>query len=145
MVRASNERSKTFMAGCAIWVVFCIFLVVSDFGVAAVFGSVLLSIYVFGLRDKFSNEQTASAYSVFNRDGKGIVGGFTATQLDNQLRGSMNVSDSSNDPIRGEVAVARGERNVPNPGVSNEARLQRRKAAAAAAERRLQSTKDNSL
>jgi hypothetical protein len=143
MVRASNERSTGFYVGCAVWTVICVFLIKHDFGVIAFCGSIILAIWVFGLREKFSNEETASAYSVFNRDGKAIVGGLTATQFDRQMRGGglrRNNNDASDDPIRGDVAVAvsASSRGTETQPASGDERLRRRKAAAAAAERRFQ-------
>ncbi len=140
MVRAANERSLSFYFGCSAWAMTCVFLVVWDFGVIAFCGSVLLSIWVFGLREKFSNEETASAYSVFNQDGKAIVGGFTAAQFDRQMRGGIGGTNDVNDPAKGDVAVAAivasGRKQIAETHSEDE-RLRRRKAAAAAAERRI--------
>jgi hypothetical protein len=113
-------------------------------------GSILLSIWVFGLRDKFSSEETASAYSVFNEDGKAIVGGLTAGQFDRQLRGgfappsgsgSGSNDDNNDNPVRGSIAVSEHKSNAANAKdnkLGENERLRRRTAAAAAAERRFQ-------
>lgn len=141
MVRSANERSLGFYVGCAAWAGICYFLVAWDFGVIAFCGSILLAIWTFGLREKFSNEETASAYSVFNRDGKAIVGGLTASQFDRQMRGGGNIYNEENDdPVRGSVAVAASSTGgrQGTSSVSEDERLRRRKAVAAAAERRLQ-------
>jgi hypothetical protein len=145
MVRAANERTPTFYVGCAAWSIAAVLLVAWGFGVVAFCGSILLGIWVFGLRDKFSNEETASAYSVFNQDGKAIVGGYTAGQFDRQLRGGFappasNNNDSNDNPVRGSIAIASSEqkRNANDNKLGENERLRRRTAAAAAAERRFQ-------
>lgn len=144
MVRAANERSQVFYAGTTTWVVMCIVLVYSDLGILAFCGTVILGIWIFGLREKFSGEETGSAYSVFNRDGKAIVGGFTASQFDRQLRGGFgrNDDDSSSNPVKGSVTKAAysGSTTSFTPPSSEEERLRRRKLSAAAAERRFQQT-----
>ena len=112
-----------------------ILLVASDFGVIAFCGTIFLVLYFFGLREKFSNEETASAYSVFNKDGKAIVGGLTAEQFDRQLRGTPRTSER--DPVKGSVAIAiKSSDNASSVQVSDQERLRRRQAAASAAERR---------
>ena len=144
MVRAANERTPLFYVAGTAWLVVAVLLTVWDLGVVAFVGSVLLAIWVFGLRDKFASEETASAYSVFNRDGKAIAGGFTAQQLDRQLRGGALGGTASNanddDPVRGSVAAA--DTATPKAEaaakMSDAERLRRRTAAAAAAERRFQ-------
>lgn len=146
MVRAADERSRRFYFGCFLWAVACVLFVAYDFGVIAFCGSVLVAIWAFGLREKFSNEETASAYSVFNRDGKAIVGGFTASQFDRQMRGGINNDDEV--PVRGSVAVAASPSigaNQKTSNVSDDAKLRRRKAAAAAAERRLHQQDQDTL
>lgn len=146
MVRAANERSTGFYLGCAVWMAFCIYLIQLDFGVIAFCGSILWAIWTFGLREKFSNEETASAYSVFNRDGKAIVGGLTAAQFDRQMRGGLKDDDNKNDPVHGDIAIAMSASSKSSLAVvhSDEERLRRRKAAAAAAERRFQQKADAS-
>ena len=131
MVRAANELSLGTKVFIALWIVVCVYLVHLDLGVIAFSFSILFAIYFFGLRDKFSNEQTASAYSIFNKDGKGIAGGFSSNQLERQLRGHANHDEATS----GDIAEARiqGEHQE---NVSEKQRLQRRKAAALAAERR---------
>ena len=146
MVRAANERTPTFYVGCAAWSMAAVLLMAWGFGVVAFCGSVLLGIWVFGLRDKFSNEETASAYSVFNQDGKAIVGGLTAGQFDRQLRGgfspsaSNNNNDNNDNPVRGSIAIASSENkgNANDNKLGENERLRQRTAAAAAAERRFQ-------
>ena len=103
-------------------------------GVLAFVGSILLGIYSFGLRDKFSNESTASAYSVFNKDGQAIVGGFTGEQLDRQLRGGFARNTAK--VTDGSVATALSSSSVTKEKVAEDERVRRRRAAAAAAERR---------
>jgi hypothetical protein len=119
------------------WIICAVLLTVWDFGVIAFCLSVFLAIWVFGLREKFSNEETGSAYSVFNKDGKAIVGGFTASQFERQMRSGTNLnSTEEDDPIRGDVATAEvTSSNIPSKTSADE-QLRRRKAAAAAAERR---------
>ena len=141
MVRAANERSPRFYLGCILWAVVSVLLIAWDFGVFAFVGSILLAIWVFGLREKFSDEETASAYSVFNRDGKAIVGGFTAAQFDRQMRGG--IGNGVDDPVKGEIATAASDNGMSRREgstrvLTDDERLRRRKAAAAAAERRFQ-------
>jgi len=142
MVRAANERTPLFYLAGTAWLVVAVLLTVWDLGVVAFVGSVLLAIWVFGLRDKFASEETASAYSVFNRDGKAIAGGFTAQQLDRQLRGGALGGTASNDddPVHGSVATAvtATPKAEAAAKMSDAERLRRRTAAAAAAERRFQ-------
>jgi hypothetical protein len=142
MVRAANERSTLFYVGCMAWMVCSILLTVWGFGVIAFCGSILLAIWTFGLRDKFSNEETASAYSVFNKDGQAIVGGFTAGQLDRQLRGGFarsTINADGDNPVKGSVATAEVSTTVPAAKTTDaNERLRRRTAAAAAAEKRFQ-------
>jgi hypothetical protein len=40
---------------------------------------------MFGLREKISNEETASAYSVFNQNQQSIAGSMTGDQIDRQF------------------------------------------------------------
>jgi len=111
-------------------------LIKYDLGVIAFVVSVLLAIWVFGLRDKFDSETTASAYSVFNKDGQAITGGFTTAQLERQLRGGFGRDDAtkgSNDvPTLSSKQKAPATENV----VSDDEKLRRRRAAAAAAAER---------
>jgi uncharacterized membrane protein YidH (DUF202 family) len=146
MVRAANERTLTFYVGGAAWSMAAVMLTAWGFGIVAFCGSILFAIWVFGLRDKFSNEETASAYSVFNVDGQAIVGGLTAGQFDRQLRGGfspLTSNNNSNDnPVQGPIAVAKiasANKGNASDTLSDNERLRRRKAAAAAAERRFQS------
>lgn len=114
-----------------------------DLGVLAFCGSAILVIWTFGLREKFSGEETASAYSVFNENGKAIVGGFTAAQFDSQMRGGgigteNKASSSQNNPVKGSVAMAAKTASTKNTQRQSDGeKLRRRKAAAAAAEKRL--------
>jgi hypothetical protein len=109
-----------------------VLLVKNDFGVIAFVTSVLLLIYVFGLREKFDSETTASAYSVFNEDSQGITGGFTAAQLEQQLRGGLRKSNTVNSQI--PVLASPSHKSLPRDIVDTTERLRRREAAAAAAE-----------
>jgi len=139
MVRAANERSNAFRLSIAISIVLGIFLVYSGFGVLAFVLAVFVAIFGFGLRDKFSNETTASAYSVFNRDGRAIVGGFTAGQFEQQLRGATlnnGMQNSNDDPVKGSIAQARVVKSSATK-LTEEERKIRRRDAAVAAERRL--------
>ena len=146
MVVAANHRSPIFYAGSLVWLGVCVVLIYHDFGVLAFCGSVMIAIWTFGLREKFSGEETGSAYSVFNKDGKAIVGGFTASQFDRQMRGGIGRDeDHSANPVRGSVTVAAANLGSTTKygAHSEEERLRRRKAAAAAAERRLQQEESN--
>ena len=89
----------------------------------------------FGLRDKFSNEETASAYSVFNENQQAIQGSFTGTQLDRQLRGGLKQNE-----MKSSIPTALLEK-TKNSRVNENERLRRRNAAALAAEQRLKTQK----
>ena len=140
MVRSANEKTTTFYAGLSVTFIACVLLVYYDLAVLGFVLGVFALLWGFGLRDKFSNETTASAYSVFNKDGKSIVGGFTASQLERQLRGPLASGNRNpDDPLHGEIAEHSGA-SGPNTKeqVSDNERLRRRRAAADAAQRRLQ-------
>ena len=140
MVRAANEKSATFYFGLAICLVIGCLLIYYDFGVIAFVMLVFVAIWGFGLRDKFSNERTASAYSVFNKDGRSIVGGFTASQFEDQLRGPLARTSAQNDPLKGPIAESQQENfSGGTAPISDAERIARRRAAAEAAERRLRS------
>lgn len=141
MVRAANERSNAFYAGIFVWLVTCAWCARQGLGILAVVGSALLALWVFGLRDKFDSESSPSAYSVLNKGGQAILGGYTGEQLDAQLRGrssgqtsldsNKKKSDKDDAPL-----VTTATRQKPAPLNVNE-KVKRRSAAAAAAERRL--------
>mmetsp|Transcript_150 Transcript_150/g.293 ORF Transcript_150/g.293 Transcript_150/m.293 type:complete len:144 (-) Transcript_150:3-434(-) len=137
MVRSANEKSKSFYITLAVCAVVGGLLIYYDFGVVAFVMAVFVGIFGYGLRDKFSNETTASAYSVFNKDGKSIVGGFTASQFERQMRGPLGRVDDD-DPVQGPIAehLIAGQRTSDRNNVSEAERNRRRRAAAAAAERR---------
>ena len=142
MVRSAKEWSPRFKITVAATILLGIVLIYLDLGVLAFFLFFLASIFGFGLRDKFDDETTASAYSVFNKDGRAIVGGFTANQFDRQLRGSMpNTGRTADDPLNGPIAEAAGPSNKTssNAKIPATEREKRRKAALEAAERRLKS------
>jgi hypothetical protein len=142
MVRAATDRSVGFYCVWAFWLVVSVALVRYDLGVLSFCGTIFLGIYTIGLRDKFASETTASAYSVFNENGKAIVGGFTARQLDQQLRGFANENNHDHqDPVKGNVAVAKQQQQNTDTtttvtGVDATEKLRRRQAAARAAEQR---------
>lgn len=144
MVRAANERTQGFYVGCGAWCLCCYWLITNDLGSIAFVGSVILAIFTFGLREKFGSEETSSAYSVFNKGGKGIPGGFTGDQLDRQLRGgavannhhksaATSTARDGNAPL-----VTTSDQSLPKKRTSDKDKLKRRSAAAAAAERRFQ-------
>mmetsp|Transcript_10241 Transcript_10241/g.21508 ORF Transcript_10241/g.21508 Transcript_10241/m.21508 type:complete len:147 (-) Transcript_10241:1835-2275(-) len=141
MVRAADEKSTEFYIGLAACSVIGAVLVYHDFGVIAFIMLVFVGIWGFGLRDKFSNETTASAYSVFNKDGRAIVGGFTASQFENQLRGPLaRNTNHSSDPLNGPIAESKqgtAGKGSGSANLSDDERRARRRAAAEAAERRL--------
>lgn len=136
MVRSANERSSKFYALLIVWCIAVVVLVRIELGVIAFVASVLLLIWVFGLRDKFNSETTASAYSVFNKDSQGITGGFTTAQLERQLRGGFRKNDAtSSAPI---PVLEQHSLDMPSSkSVGGDEKVRRRQAAAAAAERRL--------
>jgi hypothetical protein len=139
MVRAPNERSTKFYVTIALCFLNAVLLIYLNLGVLAFGLVVMVGIFGFGLRDKFSTEETASAYSVFNKDGRSIVGGFTASQFERQMRGPLATGDDLDNPLKGPVAVHNGISNnrVGEP-LSEDERIRRRRAAVEAAQRRLQ-------
>lgn len=140
MVRSTRERSRRFYAFGAVWIGVTVWLVRNDLTVLAVFGSLGLALWHFGLRDKFASETTDSAYNVFNRGGRSILGGFTGEQLEGQLRGNTAPSTTTT------TQSARDDDDRPLVSLSSSSpkkasdkdKLRRRAAAAAAAERRMQ-------
>jgi hypothetical protein len=143
MVRAANEKSTSFYFTLSLCCVAVTLLIYYDLGVLAFTLAVFFAIFGFGLRDKFSTEQTASAYSVFNRDGRSIVGGFTASQVERQLRGIGGREDDSDNPLKGPIAEHGNfmKQNCPEK-LSLRERNKRRRTAAEAAQRRLQGKDD---
>lgn len=144
MVRSSDEKTFTFYLGLGVCFIACVALIYYDLGSLAFVLAVFYCLWSFGLREKFSNESTASAYSVFNKDGKSIVGGFTANQLERQLRGPLATGNSDpNDPLKGSIAEHAGSSaSSSKEQVSEKERLERRRAAAEAAQRRIQNKDD---
>ena len=149
MVRAANERSRSFYVGCVIWCSCCFWLIKNDLGPIAFVGTVFLSIYAFGLREKFDSEETSSAYSVFNKGGKAIAGGFTGDQLERQLRGGIAHEINSMDkPYRASgdsdsPLVTTSDKSTSKKTLSEKDKLKRRSAAAEAAERRFREQKQH--
>jgi Uncharacterized conserved domain (SAYSvFN) len=144
MVRSANERSTSFYVSLAFFFVLGTILVSYGFGVVTFVLWVFVAIWTFGFRDKFSTETTASAYSVFNKDGKSIVGGFTGSQFERQLRGPLAAVEVD-DSLKGSVPELSQQSsssccsNIDKPSQSvilSIEREKRRKAAAEAAERR---------
>lgn len=143
MVRSAHEQTPQFFVGVGLWLAICVALYYHGLGVLAFFLSMFVAMYVFGLRDKFDSEQTASAYSVFNRNGQAIAGSLTATQLDRQLRGG-GVSNANNEDASPSSSSNQGPATLsstnsqksPVKKSDNTEILRRRKAAAEAAERR---------
>ena len=144
MVRSSTERSNAFYIGCVVWVAGCVWLIHNDLGSIAFVGTVLLAIWVFGLREKFEGEDGPSAYSVFNKGGRAILGGFTGEQLDQQMRGGMTYAGSISDKAKVEsdapltTTGGASTSTATSSKLSGGEKLKRRSAAAAAAERRLE-------
>lgn len=92
MVRSAYERPSSFWIGFLIWAICSVILVYIELGILAFVGSVILGVWVFGMRDKFEGETTASAYSVFNKGGKSLPGSLTVHDIDQQLRSGGIVS-----------------------------------------------------
>ena len=144
MVRAANERTRGFYVGCGIWCLCCFWLIKTDLGSIAFVGTVLFAIYAFGFREKFDSEETSSAYSVFNKGGKAIPGGFTGDQLDQQLRGGMaakinSMGNTTSKSKGGDAPLLTTSDTILSKNISSDKdKLKRRSVAAAAAERRFQ-------
>lgn len=138
MVRSSTERSNAFYAGCALWAAACYWLIQNDLGSIAFVASALFAIYFFGLREKFQEEDGPSAYSVFNKGGQAIMGGFTGEQFDEQMRGGMKYKNENKTKVDGDTPLTTTSASTANKKISDSEKLKRRSAAAAAAERRMQ-------
>lgn len=145
MVRTANEKTPTFYAGCMAWCIASAILIRNDLGVIAFVGSILGVIWVFGLRDKFKSEteNSNSAYSVFNRGGKAILGGLTGEQVDQQMRGGFATNSSSsgkmqNSKLDDAPLTTTESKSTKSGNITQQEKLKRRSAAAAAAERRVQ-------
>lgn len=144
MVRAAHQRSFAFYTGCLGWLVACYWFVSNGLGILVVIFSAFLALWVFGLREKFDGEDAQSAYSVFNKGGKAILGGFTGEQLENQLRGSSrprslnshDIPTNANTPL---VTTVTDQKEVR---LNENEKVRRRCAALAAAERRLLEQQD---
>jgi hypothetical protein len=139
MVRSSTDRSTSFYLGLAVWGCIATGLVIVDLGVLAFFGTVVLALWQFGLRDKFDGETTASAYSVFNKGGKSLPGSTTMQDVDRELRGGGVAADHDMTAPSGpaEIKMTPGGRGFfQATTINQEERLRRRKAAADAALRR---------
>ena len=146
MVRSSTERTPTFYAGCAAWAGACYWLVRNGLGVVAIVGSILITIFVFGLRDKFEEGESMSAYNVFNKGGKAIMGSLTGDQVDAQLRGGIRFGKPDNSggggntqsdkPLTTTATLSGAKKQTEHD------KLKRRANAAAAAERRMQQQRE---
>lgn len=139
----SSYQSCRFFFGLFAWLIICAALVSSGLGVIAFFGSTLLVLCVWGLSDKWPSDTSASAYSVFNRNGQAIPGdGLTMKQLDRQLRGGSFVG-AAQDSFCNEPSIFATKDTTTSASSSTgsrmtpEERARRRKNAAAAAERRV--------
>ena len=136
MVRVAHERSKAFYVGACAWLVGCAWCVRQGLGILAVVFSALLALWVFGLREKFDSEDSPSAYSVFNKGGRAILGGFTGEQLEAQLRGSSGNKEKTLDS-NNDAPLVTTTTNKTQARLNENEKVKRRSAAAAAAERRL--------
>lgn len=141
MVRSSTDRSTSFYLGLAVWGCIATGLVIVDLGVLAFFGTVVVALWLFGLRDKFDGETTASAYSVFNQGGKSLPGSTTMQDVDRELRGGGVAADHYYDTTAPsgppEIMIPAGGRGYfQDTTTSQEERSRRRKAAADAALKR---------
>ena len=141
MVRAAHERTTLFHVGCIVWLVASGWLCVKGLGILAFSFSALLALWVFGLREKFASEESPSAYSVFNKGGQAILGGFTGEQLEGQLRGGNQTLPTNKENKASADAPLVSISAKEKPVHANE-KVKRRSAAAAAAERRLQQQKE---
>ena len=139
MVRSATEKSNAFYLGVAAWIAACGWLLSQDLGSIAFVASALLAIWFFGLRDKFQGEDGDSAYSVFNKGGRAILGGFTGEQFDQQMRGGMTHANSNTkSTTNSSDAPLTTTGTSVSSKLSDGEKLKRRSAAAAAAERRFQ-------
>ena len=83
MVRAASSRWGLALAA-AIFVAVQACAIAVDFGTPVGIVLAIVGIWTMGTRTKWEGE--VSAYSVCNKDGKAILGGFTAEQFDAQMR-----------------------------------------------------------
>ncbi|CAB9518637.1 expressed unknown protein [Seminavis robusta] len=138
MVRSATEQSPAFYAGCIAWAAGCWWLIRNGLGVIAFVGTILAAIFTVGLREKWDGETTDSAYNVFNRGGKAILGSLTGDQVDAQLRGGFQNGSSQSGPVGDAPLATTKSTATTTQKLSEGDKLKRRSAAAAAAERRLQ-------
>mmetsp|Transcript_20264 Transcript_20264/g.37825 ORF Transcript_20264/g.37825 Transcript_20264/m.37825 type:complete len:146 (-) Transcript_20264:45-482(-) len=92
-------------------------------------------LFTYGFRDKWSSEQTPSAYSVFNKNHREIAGTLSARKIDAQLRHVNEVQQQSSSNIEG-VKI----QEPPSP-IDEDERLKRRAAQAEAAASRIEKLK----
>ncbi|GMH63909.1 hypothetical protein TrVE_jg623 [Triparma verrucosa] len=92
-------------------------------------------LFTYGFRDKWSSEQTPSAYSVFNKNHREIAGTLSARKIDAQLRHANEVQQQSSSNIEG-VKI----QEPPSP-IDEDERLKRRAAQAEAAASRIEKLK----
>ena len=140
MVRPANAKSRQFYANVALWATVTYWLVKNDLGSIAFVATCLLALWTFGLREKFDGEENMSAYSVFNRGGRAIMGGFTGEQFDQQMRGGVATgykTSASRNNVGDAPLVSTADQKPPKE-LDEKDKLKRRSAAAAAAERRMQ-------
>ena len=122
MVRAASSRWGLALAA-AIFVAVQACAIAVDFGTPVGIVLAIVGIWTMGTRTKWEGE--VSAYSVCNKDGKAILGGFTAEQFDAQMRHKDvdDVDDADAGGGRGEHRENDGRR--PERGA---ARRPRRRA-----------------
>jgi Uncharacterized conserved domain (SAYSvFN) len=141
MVRSTSDRSASFYIGLVAWAIVSIGLVMVELGVLAFFGTVVLGLWQYGLRDKLDGETTASAYSVFNKGGKSLPGSTTMQDVDQQLRsggGLLSAGQRDTDAPSGPAEIINNDNNrfTRNSTTSHDERDRRRKMAADAALKR---------
>lgn len=132
MVRQGGERSQWFYAGAAAWGASCVVMAVTGFGAIAFMLSIFLCVYTFGFREKYEDD-SPSAYSVFNEGGRSIPGTFRVVGA-----GFSQLATAEVDEL-GRAGFAEGaapKDATPRANLTDDERLRRREAAAAAAERR---------
>jgi Uncharacterized conserved domain (SAYSvFN) len=143
MVRSASDRSASFYIGLVAWAIISIGLVMVELGVLAFFGTVVLGLWQYGLRDKFDGETTASAYSVFNKGGKSLPGSTTMQDVDQQLRSGGGLLSAGRDTdaapsVSGPAEIINNDNNrfTRTSTTSHDERDRRRKMAADAALKR---------
>ena len=136
MVRSAHEWSGRAKVLGAVWCVVAAALFHAEFLGPYLICSAIGAMFLLGTRERWQHEGP-SAYSVFNKGGKGITGAFTAEQFDAQLRtGNIRAAGAGVSGTVEHEAAAEVQHAKP---LNDDERLRRRQAMARAADARAKS------